>query len=710
MKFDDDFAMALPRRRDDEPPELRAQIVKELRDHLACAYQRELLRTGDEAQATKRVQEQFGDPRQLVRKLWFAAMQEKIMSQRILIGLSALLAIACVGMGGFALRIAQQTAAASAAASKTLVEQSRETNLALLRALERLAPVAARPTSAEPQVNSTAESEVDTPTTGEISLKLVKGHPGGPAAAGYQICVLRGSGLGMFRSNIDGVSDENGEFAAAVVNPESYDVRVTAPWDEVASFKFEVSAGPAEPREIVCPESPPAEASLTFDVQWPDHLRNENLGLLIRCVEKRLVDGVTWSSAAMQDDESAGVVVTPDGIILHGNFGRWGSRNELPKIKFHVASAVPRNTLPCKGTDCRLYVIGVVIPVSDSADSDEYLLIETLRVEADGVDPAEVSFQSVPGRTDPHVSIPIMPELAAGVHRALGRPFNPAGTVGHNLVSKTRDGKPDQEDIDKQIESIASDIGHWSLVVGHDAMTATFYGNRSNLWRQKGEFAKAVGDLSEAIRLQPGDYSYRCDRGSVWNEMREFDNALDDYAAAIDMYPQAQMAYERRVEIWEKQGQLKNAIAEYSKLIENVPGDDDLYIARGHLSQKNHSLADAFQDYIEALACAPKSASTNANMAWFLATAADPKYRNAKRSLKLAVEACRLANWRDWDALNALAAAYAESGDFELAAAWQSKCLEMAKAAVFDRTDEDVKLAEARLAEYKAGKPWRSAE
>ena len=60
----------------------------------------------------------------------------------------------------------------------------------------------------------------------------------------------------------------------------------------------------------------------------------------------------------------------------------------------------------------------------------------------------------------------------------------------------------------------------------------------------------------------------------------------------------------------------------------------------------------------------------------------------------------------------ALAAAHAETDDFALAAAWQAKALEM-NGKVFseiENPDAEIKSAQSRLEEYKAGKPWRDPE
>jgi hypothetical protein len=54
--------------------------------------------------------------------------------------------------------------------------------------------------------------------------------------------------------------------------------------------------------------------------------------------------------------------------------------------------------------------------------------------------------------------------------------------------------------------------------------------------------------------------------------------------------------------------------------------------------------------------------------------------RNGKRAVELATKGCELRQWRNPFDLSALAAAYAESGDFESAIRREEKSLELAGA------------------------------
>ncbi len=102
MDWPDVITEGFPPPHQAEPAELRRDIADELADHLACAMRRELRRTDDEGAAERAVLDRFGDPKRLARRLWFDAMKEAIMSQRIMLAAIVLLAAACIAACVFA--------------------------------------------------------------------------------------------------------------------------------------------------------------------------------------------------------------------------------------------------------------------------------------------------------------------------------------------------------------------------------------------------------------------------------------------------------------------------------------------------------------------------------------------------------------------------------------------------------------------------------
>ena len=100
---DHDLSAKLPPPHDEEPAQLRSDILDELRDHLDCAVDRERRRlevSGQPADAKtvwQLVIERFGDPASVARRLWFDAMKGRIMTQRVMLGAVAVAVIALVG-------------------------------------------------------------------------------------------------------------------------------------------------------------------------------------------------------------------------------------------------------------------------------------------------------------------------------------------------------------------------------------------------------------------------------------------------------------------------------------------------------------------------------------------------------------------------------------------------------------------------------------
>ncbi len=109
----------------------------------------------------------------------------------------------------------------------------------------------------------------------------------------------------------------------------------------------------------------------------------------------------------------------------------------------------------------------------------------------------------------------------------------------------------------------------------------------------------------------------------------------------------------------------------------------------------------AIADYSEAIRLIPKVVVAHNSLAWLLATCPDAKYRNGSQAVEHATKACELSSWKNLGALDTLAAAYAEAGDFEKAVEWQTKAVSMA-------SENEKPDYQSRLDLYRAGKPYWS--
>ena len=90
-------------------------------------------------------------------------------------------------------------------------------------------------------------------------------------------------------------------------------------------------------------------------------------------------------------------------------------------------------------------------------------------------------------------------------------------------------------------------------------------------------------------------------------------------------------------------------------------------------------------------------------ISWVLATSNDPAIRNGKEAEKWAQKAIATAGSTNANSLDALAAAYAEQGNFAAAVSTQEKAVSMLKKQDANKSKE----FDDHLKSYQAKKPWR---
>ena len=321
MNWFRDIADELPAPRDDEPSSLRQDIADELADHLHSSFVRELHRTPEETSAKQQVLDRFGDPRRVARQLWFDAMKEKIMSQRVNLALSSLMTVACLGALGL---------------MTVMLRDSREVNAAILERLQAL--VVQQPVPAVVP----AQPVVDTPRSMDwvpAKFKLVLDAEGSPPAVGFKVhmqsagkdallgeTVINGtvvSGQLEMTTGPDGVAD------LGLCRFGSYLLTVNSPWGERLSRQYSLRPSQENVREIKCPAAVPEQVDVTFSVDWPDDLKDQELWLVC-----------SFNSGSRRIGPESWLMGVP-GYSFYGSANNTSSRDELV-INSHGETAIQR--------------------------------------------------------------------------------------------------------------------------------------------------------------------------------------------------------------------------------------------------------------------------------------------------------------------------------------------------------------------------------
>ena len=272
--FDLDAILArLPEPRDDEPASLRQDILDELTDHLACAFHRELVKSGSEQLAQQRVLARFGDPQQVALKLWWQAMWSRIMSQRILLASSltmTVMALVAVGMVGWLLQ--QQQRAAAEQQQAVMVMLDRVTTL-----LGERRPAETSSAAFRDQV--------------ALKLRLVDVAQSDRGLQNLSVHV-NPQPMKAGDASYSEITDAEGFADFAYLGIGRYQYQIYLPWGEAVSGKFTVHPGVEQVETLRIPATPPVRSEVTFQSGLPAELRQKDVALVARLeLQSRTVDG-----------------------------------------------------------------------------------------------------------------------------------------------------------------------------------------------------------------------------------------------------------------------------------------------------------------------------------------------------------------------------------------------------------------------------------
>lgn len=134
------------------------------------------------------------------------------------------------------------------------------------------------------------------------------------------------------------------------------------------------------------------------------------------------------------------------------------------------------------------------------------------------------------------------------------------------------------------------------------------YAGRARARLQLDDFAGAVGDFKEAVKLKPTDASLIDDLANAYKRNKQFDLAIAEYSKIIAMpeaHPSVKIAknnaYYRRGELYFEQNKLDLALADVNKAIADSPKNFVAYFLRGLVYAKQGKKTLARADFVKSM-------------------------------------------------------------------------------------------------------------
>ena len=333
--------------------------------------------------------------------------------------------------------------------------------------------------------------------------------------------------------------------------------------------------------------------------------------------------------------------------------------------------------------------------------------------------------------------------------------------------TKLLEENPEDPDALQAVAELMGRLGNFEEAIEHanralerNPRATSLYILRGRLYHELKEYDKSIEDFDRAIDLQPDSFIAFLDRSEVYYDKGDKASAAKDYGLARELQGIGiTQAVLQRISV-RAEGEFDNAItdmkrfAELDELNAEADGRDpdpdyllqlgQTYLATNKNNQSIEVLttiidrvgeeprdrrarnakflglrtrADAFLglgkhneaigDYDKALKINSTEDGVLNNLAWVLATSPKDDLRNADRAIELATKACKVTEYKEAHILSTLAAAYAESGDFDKAMEWSSKAVELGANSTTPETLEQLR---NELNSYKQKKPWRELQ
>jgi tetratricopeptide (TPR) repeat protein len=219
------------------------------------------------------------------------------------------------------------------------------------------------------------------------------------------------------------------------------------------------------------------------------------------------------------------------------------------------------------------------------------------------------------------------------------------------------------------------------------------------------QWEAGFGRFQRAIELNPDHVKARNDLGILCKKMGRLDEAIRYYQSALALDPELIATHYNLANARASAGQVDEAIATYRWILGKERGHLESSVNLSQLLERRGDYKASAEVLRNALEHRVDNDLLLYRLSWLLATAPDPAARNGREAAALAQRLCRRSNGADPRAVDVLAAALAEVGQFAEAREQAERAAGLAAGGGQAELSEQIR---ARAAMYESGVPFRS--
>jgi tetratricopeptide (TPR) repeat protein len=320
---------------------------------------------------------------------------------------------------------------------------------------------------------------------------------------------------------------------------------------------------------------------------------------------------------------------------------------------------------------------------------------------------------------DPKATVVHYPLALA--YRGVGDTARAAAHLGQRGTLQIKPDDPLMDELDRLLHSALSyevsgadalDRGDWKAATDSFRKGIALAPNEPSLHHKlgtalflSGDARGAVEQFEEALRLSPGFAKAHFSLGVIMASNGQPEQAVAHWFAAIKSEPGYVEARLQLANALRRGGQFAASLPHYDYIIKTDPRVPEAKFGYAAALIRLRRYAEARDRLVAAMSEYPAEPSFAHAAARLFAAAPDDRVRDGKRAMAIIQDLVGSRGLRSSDALETMAMAQAESGQFSSATTWQREAIAAASRAgergIAERIADNLKL-------YEAGRPCRT--